>query len=74
MFPICDNVGLNYGKVKSYPERVLNIKPFINKYKWKGINYPSKIDDFKRFEKINPWKMCSAYISKINLNWIVKNK
>ena len=33
MFPICDNVGLNYGKVKSYPERVLNIKPFINKYK-----------------------------------------
>ena len=35
-------------------KRVSNIKPFINKYKWKVIDYPSKIDDWKMFEKINP--------------------
>ena len=29
-----------------------NIKPFINKYKWKGINPPSKKYDWKTFEKI----------------------
>ena len=29
------------------PERVSNIKPCINKYKWKGVNYPSKIDNCK---------------------------
>ena len=29
-----------------------NIKLFINKYK--GINYPLKIDDWKAFEKNNP--------------------
>ena len=30
-----------------------NIKLFINKYNWKGINYPLKIDDWKTFEKEN---------------------
>ena len=25
----------------------------MNKYNWKEINYPSKIDDQKRFEKNN---------------------
>ena len=37
-------VALNYEEIKCNPERVSNIKPFINKYNWKGINYPSKID------------------------------
>ena len=35
------------------PEKVLNIKPFINKYYQKGINYLTKLDDWKRFEKNN---------------------
>ena len=35
-------------------QKVSNIKAFINKYDWKGINYPSKMDDWKTFEKINP--------------------
>ena len=46
MFSIYAN-GCN----KWYPEWVSNIQPFINKYKWKGINYPLKIDDLKTFEK-----------------------
>ena len=44
-------VTLNYGEIESHPERVSNIKPFINKYNWKGINHVSKIDDWKTFEK-----------------------
>ena len=66
-------------KIKQSPERVLIIKPFINKYNWKGINYPSKIDDQKTFKKNNPTialnifyskekKICPVYISKINSN------
>ena len=27
---------------------------FINKYNWEGINYQSKLDDWKRFQKNNP--------------------
>ena len=46
-------VALNYGEIELHSERVSNIKPFINKYNWKEINYPSKIDDWKTFEKYN---------------------
>ena len=38
-------VALNYEEIESFPERFPNIKPFPNKYIWKGIKYPSKIDD-----------------------------
>ena len=58
--------ALNYGEIKSNPERVSNIKPNsnINKYKWKGINYPSKIDDWKTFEKNNTAILLIFFISK----------
>ena len=46
-------VALNYGEIELHPKRVPNIKPLINKYKWKGTNYRSKIDDWKTFEKNN---------------------
>ena len=38
-------VALNYEKIKRNPERVSDIKQFINTYNWEGKNYPSKIDD-----------------------------
>ena len=34
-------VALNHEEIKKDPERITKIKPFINKYKWKGINFPS---------------------------------
>ena len=46
-------VALNCEKNKWNPEKFSNIKPFINRYKWKMTNYPSKIDDLKTFEKNN---------------------
>ena len=67
---------MNYGEIQSHPKRVSNIKPFINKYKWKRINYPSKID-WKTLEK-NNWtvalnilyikekEICPADILKIS--------
>ena len=53
-FEYIATVALNYEEIESHPERVSNIKPFINKYNWEGINYPSKINDWKRFKKNNP--------------------
>ena len=52
-FQYAVTVALNYEEIKWNREVFLNIKPFINKCKWKGINYPSKIDDWKTFEKNN---------------------
>ena len=40
-------VALNYEKIKWNPERVSNIKLFINKYNWEGISHLSKTDDWK---------------------------
>ena len=34
-------------KNESHSEIVSNIKPFINKYKWKRTSYPSKRSDCK---------------------------
>ena len=53
-FQYAVTVLLNYGEIKWNPERVSNIKPFIHDYNWKGSNYPTKIDDWKTFEKNNP--------------------
>ena len=68
-------VALNYEEIKWNTERVSNIKPLISKYNWKGISYPSKIDDWKNNPTIalnilyiKEKEICPAYISKINLN------
>ena len=46
-------VALNYEEIKKDPQRITKIKPFINKYIWEGIKYPSEKDDQKKFEKNN---------------------
>ena len=38
-------VALNCEEIKCNPERVSNIKVFINRYNWKGTNHSTKIDD-----------------------------
>ena len=52
-FQYVTTVALNYEEIKRDPQRIPKIKPFINKYNWNGIKYPSKIDDWKTFEKNN---------------------
>ena len=34
------NDALNYQKIKKDPEVISNIKPFINQYNWKRIEFP----------------------------------
>ena len=53
-FQYAVSVALKYREIKWNPERVWNIKPLINKHNWKETNYPSKIDDWKTFEKNVP--------------------
>ena len=76
-FQYAVTVALKFEEVTWNPERVSSIKLFINNYKWKGINYPSKIDNWKTLEKnnstivlnilyINKKEICLAYISKPN--------
>ena len=62
-------VALNPEEIKSDPQRISKIKPFINKYKWNGIKYLSKIDDWKMFEKNNlTIALSSFYIKEIEIH------
>ena len=46
-------VALNHEEIEKHSERIIKIKPFINKYNWKGITFPSEKYDWKKFEKNN---------------------
>ena len=53
LFQYASTVALNHEEIKRHLQRISKIKPFINKYNWNEIKYPSKIHDWKTFEKNN---------------------
>ena len=46
-------VALNYEKIKKDPQRISNIKPFIDQYNWKDIDFPPHSKDWKKCESNN---------------------
>ena len=50
MLSICLAVALNHEQIKSHPERISKIKPFIDQYNWTEIDFPSQQKDWKKFE------------------------
>ena len=46
-------VALNYHNIEKDPQRVSQIKPFINQYDWKEIDFPSHQQNWKKFELNN---------------------
>ena len=78
-FQYAATAAWNYEEIELHTERVSSIKPFIYKHNSEGINYPSKINDWKTFEEKNltivlnilytkEKEIFPAYISKINSN------
>ena len=69
---------LNHEQTKKHSEKITKVKPFLDNYNWEGINYPSKKDDWKKFEKndqrlllmfcILKRKIYLTYVSKHNPN------
>ena len=72
-------VALNNEKINNNPEKISKIKPFIDKYNWKDIEFPSHSKDWKKIEQNNKtialnalFVLCNtkqirpAYISKYN--------
>ena len=73
---------MNHKQIENYPERISNLKPYIDQYDWKGINFPPKHEkDWKNFESnnrsialnvlyisYNTEEIARAYISKYNPN------
>ena len=45
--------ALNHQKIENHVERISNLMSFIDKYNWKGIEFPSKSKDWKKIEQNN---------------------
>ena len=52
-FQYAVKISLNYDKIGDNPERVSKVKPFVNQYDWSEINFPSHVNDWKKFELNN---------------------
>ena len=46
-------LALNLDKIKKDPQRITKIKPFVDQYNWKDIDFPSTSKDWKKFELNN---------------------
>ena len=42
-------IALNYDEIKENHYRVKKVKPFVDKYDWTDINFPSHVNDWKKF-------------------------
>ena len=52
-FKYAITLALNHKRTKNDLQRISKIKPFIDQYNWKGIEFPSHSKDWKRFEQNN---------------------
>ena len=55
-------LALNLDKINNHPERISKIKPFIEEYNWKDIDFPSTSRDWKKFELNNEVALNILYI------------
>ena len=47
------NDALNHQTIETNPERILKLKPYINRYNWEGIEFPAGPKDWKKIERNN---------------------
>ena len=78
-FQYAATLALNFDNINIHPEKISKIRPFIDQYNWKDIDFPATSKDWKKFElnnKValnilfvlhNTKKIQLAYRSKYNL-------
>ena len=52
-FKYAITAALNYSKINNHPEKISKLKPFIDNYNWKDIEFPSCSKDWRKFEQNN---------------------
>ena len=66
-------MALNHEEIKKGLERLTNIYPFINEYKWEGIHFPSEKYDWKNFEENNVTNALNVLYAKKHLTYVSKH-
>ena len=52
-FQHAETLALNYDKIDINPQRISKIRPFIDQYNWKDIDFPATSKDWKKNEQNN---------------------
>ena len=55
--------ALNLDKIRKNPQRISKIKPFIDQYNWKDIDFPATSKDWKKIELNNEIALSILYVS-----------
>ena len=55
-------LALNFDKIKKDPQRISKIKPFIDQYNWKDIDFPSTSKNWRKFELNNKIALNILYV------------
>ena len=70
-FQYAVTLALNLDNIDNHPERISKIKPFINQYNWKDIDFPPTSKDWKKLEQNNeialPFYMYLIILEKYKL-------
>ena len=76
-FQYAVTLALNIDNIDNHPERITKIKPFINQYNWKDIDFPPTNKDWKKLEQNNDIALNILYVPhntrKIELAYKSKN-
>ena len=69
-FQYAVTLALNHDKIDRNPQRISKIRPFVDQYNWRDIEFPATSKDWKKFEQNNESrtrKIHIAYKSRHNL-------
>ena len=61
-FQYAVTLALNLDKIRKNPQRISKIKPFIEQYNWKEIEFPSTSKDWEKFELNNEIALNILYV------------
>ena len=61
-FQYAVTLALNLDDIDNHPERISKIKPFIDQYNWKDIDFPATSKDWKKFELNNEIALNILYV------------
>ena len=61
-FQYAVTLALNLDKIRKNLQRISKIKPFIDRYNWKDIDFPATSKDWKKFELDNEIALNNLYI------------
>ena len=61
-FQYAVTLALNLDKIRKNPQRISKVKPFIDQYNWKDIDFPATSKDWKKFELNNEIALNILYV------------